>query len=335
MKALKIAGIILLSLAVLVLLLGLIVPKSYRVERTAVVNAPAKLVFRHVQYWKNWQAWLPWAGMDSTMKVSLEGLDGTKGSMFKWTGAKTGEGIITNAGVKPGETLYYQMLFIKPWKSEADGFVGVVPSDSGTAVTWGFTGRSPYPWNVLTLFMDMDKALGGDFEKGLGLLKSLCEEEMARVLQYQVRTVPFPGRTYAAIRKTLTMDQVSGFFAESIPALMQALGRNGLSPAGAPCGIFYTFDETTGSSDMAAAVPANITKAIGGIVPIRLPAAKAHVIDYVGTFEGSALAYDAFDLYFAEKRLKPGTPVIEEYLTDTGKEKDPAKQRVRIFFFAE
>jgi effector-binding domain-containing protein len=335
MKALKIVGIVLFGLVALILIAGLIAPKTYQVERSASIGAPKSMVFRHIQYWKNWQAWSPWAAIDSTMKVTLEGVDGTEGSTYKWTGVKTGEGIMTNSGVKPGETLYYRMRFIKPWKAEADGYVGVAQEGEKTTATWRFTGRTPYPWNALTLFMNMDKALGGDFEKGLGLLKNVCEKEMARALEYKIRAVPFPARTYAAIRKTLTMDQLQAFFAESIPALMEALGRSGIRPAGAPCGIYYTYDEATMSSDMAAAVPANLTKTIDGIVPIRLPAAKAYVIDYAGPHEGSILAYDAFDLYFSRNNQKPKMPVVEEYLTDPEKEKDPARQLTRIYFFAE
>jgi effector-binding domain-containing protein len=335
MKALKIIAILLLLIVAAVLIAGLIAPKAYKVERTVSIDAPKSLVFRHIQYWKNWQAWSPWAGMDSTMKISVEGADGTEGSAYRWTGKKTGEGIMTNAGVKPVETLYYRMRFIKPWKSEADGYVGVSGADGETDVTWGFTGRTPYPWNAINLFMDMEKMLGGDFEKGLCLLKNVCEKEMARVRQYKIKAIPFPARTFAAIRKTLTMDQMPAFFAESIPALMQALGRGGIPPAGAPCGIYFTFDETTGISDMAAGVPANLTKAMGDFGIIRLPAAKAYVIEYVGTFEGSILAYDAFDLYFTQNKLKPKMPVVEEYLTDPAREKDPAKQVTKIHFFAE
>jgi effector-binding domain-containing protein len=335
MKALKIVGIVMLGLVALILIAGLIAPKSYQVERAVSIGAPKSMVFRHIQYWKNWQAWSPWASMDSTMKVTFEGVDGTEGSAYKWTGVKTGVGIITNSGVKPAETLYYRMRFIKPWKAEADGYIGVATEGEKTAVTWRFTGRSPYPWNALTLFMNMDKALGGDFEKGLGLMKNICEKEMAQALEYKIRTVPFPAKTYAAIRKTLTMDRLSAFFMESIPTLMGSLGKSGIKPAGAPCGIYFTFDETTMTSDMAAAVPAGLTKAIGDIVPIRLPAAKAYVIDYIGTYEGSIIAYDAFDLYFSRNHLKPKMPVVEEYLTDPEKEKDPARQLTRIYFFAE
>jgi effector-binding domain-containing protein len=334
MKALKMMGVILFVLAAVILILGLIAPKGYKVERTVSIEAAKSLVFRHVQYWKNWQAWSPWAEMDSTMKITVEGVDGTEGSSYRWTGKKTGEGIMTNAGVKPAETLYYRMRFIKPWKSEADGYVGVAETDGGTAVTWGFTGRTPYPWNAINLFMNMEKMLGGDFEKGLGLLKNVCEKEMAQVLRYEIKAIPFPARTYAAIRKTLTMDRMPAFFAESIPALMRALGSGGIRPAGAPCGIYFTFDETTGVSDMAAGVPVNLTKAMGNVGIIRLPAAKAYVIEYGGTFEGSILAYDAFDLYFARKNLKPKMPVVEEYLTDPAKETDPAKQVIRIYLFA-
>jgi effector-binding domain-containing protein len=335
MKTLKIIGIAVPALAAVILILGLVAPKGYKVERTVSVEATKSLVFRHIQYWKYWGAWSPWAAMDSTMKVTVEGADGTEGSAFKWTGRKTGEGIITNAGVKPAETLYYRMRFIKPMKSEADGYVGVAGADGATTVTWGFTGRTPYPWNAIHLFMNMERRLGGDFEKGLGLLKTVCEKEMAQVLRYKIETVPFPARTYAAVRKTLTMDRIPAFFAESIPALMRALGNGGIRPGGAPCGIYFTFDETTGVSDMAAGVPANITKAPGDAGIIRLPAAKAYVIEYVGTFDGSMLAYDAFDRYFALNGLKPKMPVVEEYLTDPAKETDPAKQVTRIYFFAE
>ena len=78
MKVLKILGIILLALVAVILILGLIAPKSYKVERTVSIEAPKSLVFRHIQYWKNWQAWSPWAEMDSTVKITLEGVDGRK-----------------------------------------------------------------------------------------------------------------------------------------------------------------------------------------------------------------------------------------------------------------
>jgi effector-binding domain-containing protein len=335
MKALKILCIILLALVAVILILGLIAPKSYKVERTVSIEAPKSLVFRHIQYWKNWQAWSPWAEMDSTVKITLEGVDGTEGSAYGWMGKKTGEGIMTNAGVKPAETLYYRMRFIKPWKSEADGYVGVAGADGGTAVTWGFTGRTPYPWNAINLFMNMEKMLGGDFEKGLALLKDICEKETVLVRQYRIRTLPFPAKTFAVIRKTLTMDGMREFFGRSFPKLMETLGRNGIRPAGAPCALYFSFDEKTGMNDMAAAVPVTDGKNLGDVKIIRVPGSRACAVDHFGPYDRLVLAYDALSLYMEQNNLKPKMPAVEEYLSDPMIEKDPSKWLTKVYFFTE
>jgi hypothetical protein len=45
-------------------------------------------------------------------------------------------------------------------------------SSNQTKVIWGISGRTPYPWNLVSLFYDM----GNDFEKGLLNLKNLLEK---------------------------------------------------------------------------------------------------------------------------------------------------------------
>jgi effector-binding domain-containing protein len=335
MKALKIAGLILLSISAVILILGLIAPREYKVERSVTIDAPKSLVFRHIQYWKNWRAWSPWAAMDSTIRITVDGVDGTEGSAYRWTGRKTGEGIITNAGFKPGEILYYRMRFIKPFKSEADGYFGVSSTDGGSAVTWVFTGRSTYPWNAIHLFMNMEKMLGGDFEKGLGLLKGICEKETARVRQYRIRTVSFPSKTFAAIRGTTSMDGMQAFFGKSFPKLMESLGRSGIRPAGAPCALYFSFDEKTGMTETAAAVPVAGGKDAGDVKIIRVPGGKACSLDHVGPYDDLVLGYDALTLYMEQNHLKPRMPAVEEYLLDPMSGKDPSKWLTRIYFLTE
>jgi hypothetical protein len=43
-------------------------------------------------------------------------------------------------------------------------------------VTWGFSGKNKFPFSIMMLFMNMDKAVGKDFEEGLDNLKSILEE---------------------------------------------------------------------------------------------------------------------------------------------------------------
>jgi hypothetical protein len=45
-----------------------------------------------------------------------------------------------------------------------------------TNVTWGFSGRNKFPFSIFMLFMNMDKAVGKDFEEGLKSLKQQLEK---------------------------------------------------------------------------------------------------------------------------------------------------------------
>lgn len=335
MKALKIIGIIILALIALVIVLGLVAPKKYDVSRKVIIDAPGQLVFRQVQYWKNWQAWSPWAEMDSTMQVTFEGVDGTLGSAYQWTGARVGSGKMTNTGIKAGEQIDYHLHFLKPWDSESDGYVRLADTPAGTEVTWGFYGTTPFPWNILNLFLSMDKMLGKDFDRGLQLLKQQVEAQVAAAMKFKINVIDFPAKTYAAIRKQITMDQVQPFLAESYSAIRTAIGKALLPMAGAPCSIYFTWDETTGSTDMAAAIPIPRPKNLGEVTTIQVPAAKAYTIDYFGPYQQIASAYDALDIYFAKNNLTPKQFVIEEYLTDPQQEPDSSKWLTRVYFFAD
>ena len=132
MKILKIIGIIILLLVILIVVLGLIAPKKYEVERSVLINAPKQIVFKHVVKFKNWNAWSPWAEKDSTMTIAVEGKDGEQGSVYTWIGDPkiTGEGEITNTGVKENEEMTYHLHFIKPWESYSDGYTRVAEAEA-------------------------------------------------------------------------------------------------------------------------------------------------------------------------------------------------------------
>jgi hypothetical protein len=42
-------------------------------------------------------------------------------------------------------------------------------------VTWSLAGRNSFVTKAVCLFMDMDRMVGGDFEKGLAQMKSVAE----------------------------------------------------------------------------------------------------------------------------------------------------------------
>ncbi len=199
MKLLKISGTVLLVLVVLVVVLGLVSPRSYEVERSVIINAPKHVVFEHVKYWKNWQDWSPWAAQDSSMQVTVEGIDGEAGSKYVWNGDPdlTGKGEMTNTGVTENQEMTFDLHFMEPWESHSQGFVRLSDANGGTQVTWGFYGDYPFPLNIMLLFANMDKMIGPDFEHGLELLKRNVEQEWQN-MQNMKNEQPQGAQSYTA-----------------------------------------------------------------------------------------------------------------------------------------
>ena len=178
MKVLKIAGIVLLGIIAIVVLLGLVAPAEYHAERSILIDAPKELVYTHVRYWRNWQAWSPWAEQDSSMTVTISGVDGEIGSVYHWQGDPdiTGLGEMTNTGFTPDTEVLYDLYFMEPMESSSTGYVRLRDAgENKTEVAWGFSGEMAFPWNVMLLFYSMDDMMQKDFDRGLSLLKAKTE----------------------------------------------------------------------------------------------------------------------------------------------------------------
>ena len=111
------------------------------------------------------------------MKQSTEGTDGEIGFISRWEGNKdVGSGEQELKKLVNNEEVITEIRFFKPWQSQADGYFRMKDADANqTEVTWGFTGSNKIPWNIFMLFMNMDKAVGKDFNEGLTELKKTLE----------------------------------------------------------------------------------------------------------------------------------------------------------------
>jgi len=50
------------------------------------------------------------------------------------------------------------------------------PQDDKTLVTWNMSGKKDFVSKAFCMFFNMDKMVGGDFEKGLASLKAVVEK---------------------------------------------------------------------------------------------------------------------------------------------------------------
>lgn len=160
-------------------------PSDYRVERSAAVAAPPMPVFQLVNDFNNWEGWSPWAKLDPDAKVKFTGPAWGPGAAFAWDGnARVGAGKMTIADSRPADYVRIRLEFTRPFAdtATAEFTFKPAPAPGGTVVTWAMFGaRTSLIAKAVCLFMDMDKILGAEFDKGLAAMKSIAEaEEKAR-----------------------------------------------------------------------------------------------------------------------------------------------------------
>jgi len=177
LKKIIIAVVIIIAIP---LIAALFVKKDYAVERTITINKPKQQVFDYIKYLKNQDNYSKWNKTDPAMKKTYKGTDGTVGFIAAWQSndkhVGVGEQEILN--IVEGERIDTKLRFTVPFKAQDDAYMTTTPVDSlTTKVTWGFKGAFPYPMNIMNLFVNMDKAVGGDLETGLANLKSVMEKQ--------------------------------------------------------------------------------------------------------------------------------------------------------------
>jgi len=168
---------ILIGVIILIGVLALMAPKSYDVSRSIEISKPKTEVFENIKYLKKQQEWSPWAQKDPNMEKKFAGIDGEVGAISYWNGNKeVGEGEQEIIKIIEEKRVEAELRFMKPFRSNSLSYLDLEELSSGkTQVTWGFKGENKFPMTIIMLFMNMDKAVGKDFEEGLRNLKSILE----------------------------------------------------------------------------------------------------------------------------------------------------------------
>ncbi len=179
MKILKRIGLGLLALIALLLIVALFLPKDFVVTREVTVARPKAEVFDYVRHLKNQDRYSKWNMQDPAMKHEYVGTDGQPGFVSKWDGNKdVGKGEQEIKSIKEGERMDMEIRFERPFKNVANAFMSTEDAGaSQTKVSWGFAGKSPWPFNLMSAMMK--GSMENDLQTGLNNLKKNLESSAA------------------------------------------------------------------------------------------------------------------------------------------------------------
>ncbi len=172
---LKIIAIAIVLLIAALLAYAATRPKSFSVQRSISIKAPPQKIAGMIDDFHNWGAWSPWEKLDPAMKKTYSGAAAGQGAVYDWTGnSKVGTGRMEILDTSPAKTTI-KLDFLKPFEAHNIADFVLEPAGDSTRVTWEMRGASPYMMRVMGIFLNMDKAIGKDFETGLANLKTVSE----------------------------------------------------------------------------------------------------------------------------------------------------------------
>jgi effector-binding domain-containing protein len=337
-KFFRFIGILLLLIIGVFLILCLSAPKEVNMTKSVSIKAPKQLVWEQMLYFKNWDSWSPWVEKDPTTKVTLSGNDGTVGSGYSWVAEKMGQGTVTNSYTS-GDSMHFNMQFIKPFEATPDGFVKVEDEGNGmTKASWNYHGENNFIGGGFMKLMELfGHGLDKDYERGLQRIKEKCEKmasetpAAAVMPEMKVMEMQFPGHTYAGVRKLIGWNEMDKFFMDTYPALKSKLGDSKQDPASA---LYYTWDTAKHQTDVAAVFPVSDAKAAKGATVFTIPASKSYMIAYQGPYSNMKAAHNALGKHLADKNEKMNL-VIEEYVKNDNNEKDSTKWVTNIYYLVK
>jgi hypothetical protein len=151
-------------------------PSAYEVSRTISIDAPPSKVFPYVNNRTLANSWNPWLKMDPGIQIAVSGPETGVGSKTSWAGGKdTGVGSATVTESIPNERVTVKLEYEKPFAMTQEAAYVLKSAGKQTEVTWLVQGNKNFVSKVMCTFMNMDKMVGGTFEKGLAELKALVE----------------------------------------------------------------------------------------------------------------------------------------------------------------
>jgi len=175
MKLLKWLVVVIASLAVLLTLVGFLLPSKFRVERSTEIRAPAEKVYALVQDPREWAKWTVWNQRDPRMTMSYSGAPSGQGAKWSWQSKSEGNGAMEFTRAEPHKLVEYRLSF-PDFGMSSTGLLTLTGGATGTRLSWsneGEMGANPF---MRYFALVMDRMAGPDFEQGLARLKALAEK---------------------------------------------------------------------------------------------------------------------------------------------------------------
>jgi effector-binding domain-containing protein len=339
MKILKITGFVILSLIFLLVIVSFFLPSGSHIQRSAMMDADARIPFSFVNNLQEWPKWSPWHKLDTSMVIVYSEKTSGEGASYTWKSKhdQVGEGKQTITKSTPYEHIEAEMEFGDMGTSHIS--FTFEPVGDSVKVTWAMDSDGKgLPWYMVVpskyFCLFADKMVGPSFEQGLRNLREISEAapEMVQIAGFDTEERTLEPVILAGIREKISTRQLSSAtFAKWFGEITELLHQGNIQPSGAPRTIYYQYGPD--QVEVEAAMPVVSQGRDEGRIKFHETAAtKVFVVKYYGDYNKVEHVYsEAYDYLKKHNRSSTGAP-MEIYITDPGMEKDTSRWLTEIVF---
>ncbi len=150
---------------VIFVVVGLLLPGTWSVERSRTISAPVESVFPLLADLQQWELWTHWPELRGRTDGPLSGAGATR----SWDDPQYGSGVLTVTAVESDRLVSYEVS-VDDGAIRISGRLALEGVPGGSRVTW--TEEGDFGWNPLLAYMalTMDRMQGTELEKSLDRL---------------------------------------------------------------------------------------------------------------------------------------------------------------------
>ena len=169
--------LIVLLLAAVVLIYAAFKTPAMKIERELVISAQPEKLFPYLNHMQKMNDWMPWQDSDPTAKMNYVGYLEGIGAKATWDSpGKMGTGESEIVESVPCQFVKTRLTYSRPMKMSQMAQVTLAQINSEeTLVKWSVDGHNSFAFRLFGAFVNVDKMVGSEFEKGLLKLKKIAE----------------------------------------------------------------------------------------------------------------------------------------------------------------
>lgn len=285
------------------------------VSKSVIIKKPKEEIYCHLVDFKNWPLWSPWFCQERECTYSTSGKPGEVGHGQAWDGKRIGSGEMQIIRLKPDEQIAFDLKFLKPWKSESQVQFLLEAIENDTKVTWNMQGKIP----IFLFFLKkmMQALVGGDYQRGLDMLKDLLETgRVDSKVDYQDEQ-DSEAFYYIGYHRKCRISEIGPLMKEDFQKLGNQMESGNLPKADHVVSLYHQFDMVGGDCEYTTAVTFrnSVPEIPEGMVSGQLPKHRSLNVLHTGPYKylGNAWATVMGAHRALRKKVRKEIPMYEVY----------------------